>query len=151
MGSGLAKAIPGAPPNAPLARLWRDARSYGLALLLVGLATALTALLWPHNQYAAFTFYYPAVLLATRFGNKRVGLFVALLAAVAGDYLFVPPRYSLVSTPAASAYPGTGLGLALTRKMAELHGGTVRVESRLGHGSTFTVLLPQPLPEAKRE
>jgi protein-histidine pros-kinase len=62
------------------------------------LATGLTALLWPRNQYAAFAFYYPAVLLVTRFGNKRAGLFAALLATVVGDYLFIPPRYSLVPT-----------------------------------------------------
>jgi PAS domain S-box-containing protein len=37
---------------------------------------------------------------------------------------------------------GTGLGLALTRRFAELHGGQVSVESSLGNGSTFTLRLP---------
>jgi PAS domain S-box-containing protein len=37
---------------------------------------------------------------------------------------------------------GTGLGLALTRRFAELHGGQVNVESALGKGSTFTLRLP---------
>jgi signal transduction histidine kinase/CheY-like chemotaxis protein/CHASE3 domain sensor protein len=37
---------------------------------------------------------------------------------------------------------GTGLGLALTRRFAELHGGEVRVESAPAKGSTFTLRLP---------
>lgn len=46
----------------------------------------------------------------------------------------------------ARTYAGTGLGLALVRRMVELHGGTVAVESTLGTGSRFTVTLPWTLP-----
>ncbi|WP_206753881.1 GAF domain-containing protein [Microcoleus sp. FACHB-1515] len=46
-------------------------------------------------------------------------------------------------------YEGTGLGLALTQRLAQLHGGEVTVESTLGEGSRFTIVLPdRPVTEA---
>ncbi|MGH8679949.1 MAG: GAF domain-containing protein [Burkholderiales bacterium] len=47
-----------------------------------------------------------------------------------------------VGTDATRKREGTGLGLALTRRFVELHGGTIRVESEPRKGSTFTVRLP---------
>jgi two-component system sensor histidine kinase/response regulator len=41
-------------------------------------------------------------------------------------------------------YSGTGLGLALTKSLVELHGGSIHFQSAVGVGSTFTVKIPMP-------
>jgi signal transduction histidine kinase/DNA-binding response OmpR family regulator len=44
--------------------------------------------------------------------------------------------------PGAAGHEGTGLGLTLARQLVEAHGGTVDLESEVGHGSRFGVVLP---------
>jgi PAS domain S-box-containing protein len=51
-------------------------------------------------------------------------------------------EFEQLESGASRRYEGTGLGLALTRKIVELQGGVIDVQSELGKGSTFTVELP---------
>ncbi|MCA9836468.1 MAG: GHKL domain-containing protein [Trueperaceae bacterium] len=51
-------------------------------------------------------------------------------------------------------YEGTGMGLAIVRKIVERHGGMIRAESQEGQGASFIITLPLPAPEqevAKKE
>jgi len=51
-------------------------------------------------------------------------------------------RFHQVDGSYARQYGGTGLGLHLTKKLVELHGGTIRLDSSLGMGTTVSVTLP---------
>jgi signal transduction histidine kinase len=50
--------------------------------------------------------------------------------------------FGQVDTGLARQHEGTGLGLPLARRLAELHGGSLRMESEKGRGTTVTVALP---------
>ena len=46
-----------------------------------------------------------------------------------------------------STIQGSGLGLAITQRLLEMMGGSITVESEYGHGSTFTVTIPQKITD----
>ena len=58
------------------------------------------------------------------------------------DFTKLFTEFQQLDSGAARRYGGTGLGLALCRKIVELQGGTIGVESEVAKGSTFTVRLP---------
>jgi len=63
--------------------------------------------------------------------------------------LFQP--FKQIPSDLAREHEGAGIGLALVRYLAELHGGSVAVESQVGHGSRFTISLPWNIPPAQTE
>jgi len=51
-------------------------------------------------------------------------------------------KFEQLTQPTADQRRGTGLGLAISKELVQLHGGSIRVDSELGHGTTFTFTLP---------
>ncbi|MBW3665167.1 MAG: ATP-binding protein, partial [Actinobacteria bacterium] len=69
-----------------------------------------------------------------------------------GDQLF-EPFFRVQRTAPRTGQASTGLGLALTRRLVEAHGGEITYDSTLGGGTTFRFTLPiaeTPSPRRRR-
>jgi signal transduction histidine kinase len=66
------------------------------------------------------------------------------IGIAAADQELIFEEFRQAQAKPGQAREGTGLGLALTRKFVEMHGGRISVESEPGKGATFTFTLPEP-------
>ena len=64
------------------------------------------------------------------------------IGIAAADQQAVFEEFRQVGRDYTNKQEGTGLGLALTRRFVELHGGRIWVDSEPGNGSTFTFTIP---------
>ncbi len=77
----------------------------------------------------------------------------SVIISVADTGIGIPPadqkaifeKFLQVGTTSAQKREGTGLGMTLTKKFVEMHGGTISVESQPGKGTTFTFTLPHSI------
>ncbi|HNY46825.1 MAG TPA: HAMP domain-containing sensor histidine kinase, partial [Casimicrobium sp.] len=87
-----------------------------------------------------------AEALVLRVTDTGVGIAPGAVAQLFTEFYQVAPSSAAAGGAAAAqsteAREGTGLGLSLTKKFVELHGGTVEVASDVGKGSTFTLRFP---------
>jgi signal transduction histidine kinase/DNA-binding FrmR family transcriptional regulator len=63
------------------------------------------------------------------------------------DQIKIFDEFQQADSSATKAKGGTGLGLSIARRIVEMHGGKLWVESRLGHGSTFLFTIPIKVEE----
>jgi PAS domain S-box-containing protein len=89
-----------------------------------------------------------AVVSAGEAAAVRVEVIDTGVGIAPEDQALIWDEFRQARLPSGAGGQGTGLGLALTRKLVGLLGGAVWLESAVGRGSTFTFVLPRELPQA---
>jgi two-component system, sensor histidine kinase and response regulator len=84
------------------------------------------------------------VSIRVRSDHDRVSIAVidTGIGIAARDLSRLYRSFEQLRLPSGDRPGGTGLGLVLTKRLVEMHGGTIDVESQLGVGTTFTVRIP---------
>ena len=100
----------------------------------------------PNGGRVALQVSVEAEALVLRVTDTGVGVAPDAVSQLFTEFYQVAPSSAAaggaVAAQSTDAREGTGLGLALTKKFVELHGGTVEVASEVGKGSTFTLRFP---------
>jgi signal transduction histidine kinase len=82
------------------------------------------------------------IRLATALGNTVLTVRDTGVGIAPDEIPHMFERFHRVKETRGRTYEGTGIGLALVQELVKLHGGSVRVESEFGVGTTFTVTIP---------
>jgi two-component system, cell cycle sensor histidine kinase PleC len=75
-------------------------------------------------------------------GNIRLAVTDTGIGIAVSDIPKVLMPFELVESAFARKYKGTGLGLPLAKRLVEMHGGALTIESAPGQGTTVVILLP---------
>jgi signal transduction histidine kinase len=97
---------------------------------------ALDALLETQQPAMAMTVHVRPEQVVIQISDNGPGIEPEYLSKIFNAFFSTKPR------------SGTGLGLAMVRKIAEMYGGTIKVSSIPHKKTTFDVVLPRPTPEA---
>ena len=82
-------------------------------------------------------------MTATRDGSVEVSVTDSGIGVSEDEIPRLFERFHRVAGAKGRSVEGSGIGLAMVQELVRLHGGTIGVESRLGHGSRFAVRLPR--------
>jgi signal transduction histidine kinase len=85
------------------------------------------------------------IILGAAITDKEVQIWVQDMGEgiASEDQLHIFKRFSRGNNHQIRVSDGSGLGLAIAQSIAHAHGGTIKLQSNLGTGSTFTVVLPK--------